>query len=84
MDTLVLLHHEQSSATVLAFRPRPLEARALPPPVDKDRPETKYVSGGVEATNRPAIVFREIMWAIAIPIGTVLLLRILFALFLVL
>jgi len=82
MDTLVLLHHEKSSAMIFGLNP--LEARAPQSPVEKDRPETKCVSGGVEAINRPAIVFREIMWAIAIPIGTVLLLRILFALFLVL
>jgi hypothetical protein len=78
LDSSVLLRREQgkSGAAVLAFRPRStLTQRSV-------RDQSGDGSSSVKMPNRPSAVFREIIWAVAIPIGTVSLMRIVFALFL--
>ena len=73
------LEQGSAGATVLIFRSRLPAKQNVPDPRSK-RDRQAAGQTGLETANRPAVVMGEIAWALAIPIGTMLLLRILFAL----
>jgi len=80
LDSFVLLRPEQSGATILTFHPRPEPDRRA----SEGEAERRRAFPGAERSNRPSAVFREIIWAMAIPVGTVLLFRAAFGLVLAL
>ena len=84
----MLLRHEQSDPIILVFRPRTLRTpRSAPAPecrMGEDKTETRPALHDAQTPNRPAAVFHEIIWAVALPIGMVLLFRVALGLFLAL
>ena len=83
LDRTVSFHLEQrnAGATVLLFRPRfPAMQNVSDCRLERDAPPAELGLRSVPSPNRPAAVVREILWAVAIPIGIVLALRALFAL----
>ena len=76
------LEQRNAGATVLLFRPRfPATQNVSDGRLERDAPPAEQGFCGVLSPNRPAVVFREILWAFAIPIGMVLALRAIFAMF---